>query len=189
MSLEPDTKDWTWVLEQPCRDCGFDPERLRPDEVARRIPETTSAFVGALAASDAGRRLTEDRWSVLEYACHVRDVHRIFAERVESMLSQEDPVFANWDQDATAIEQAYHLQDPRTVAVELAEAADRVSAIYARVGPAQWERRGTRSNGSQFTVATIAVYHFHDVVHHVWDVTGAGAITEPPSASGSDASR
>ena len=33
-----------------------------------------------------------------------------------------------------------------------------------------WYRRGLRSNGSEFTVATIAVYHLHDIVHHAWDV-------------------
>src|SRR4051794_791858 len=23
--VEPDTKDWTWVLDRPCPECGFDP--------------------------------------------------------------------------------------------------------------------------------------------------------------------
>ena len=22
--VEPDTKDWTWVLDQPCAECGYD---------------------------------------------------------------------------------------------------------------------------------------------------------------------
>ena len=24
MSITPDTKDWTWVLERPCPECGFE---------------------------------------------------------------------------------------------------------------------------------------------------------------------
>jgi hypothetical protein len=39
----------------------------------------------------------------LEYACHVRDVHRIFAERLEAMLGQDTPRFTSWDQDVTAV--------------------------------------------------------------------------------------
>ena len=35
-----------------------------------------------------------------------------------------------------------------------------------------WERRGIRSNGSEFTVATLAVYFLHDVEHHLHDVEG-----------------
>jgi hypothetical protein len=27
-----------------------------------------------------------------------------------------------------------------------------------------------RSNGSEFTVATISIYHLHDIVHHAHDV-------------------
>jgi len=27
-----------------------------------------------------------------------------------------------------------------------------------------------RSNGSEFTVETIAIYHLHDIVHHAHDV-------------------
>ena len=36
MSIEPDTKDWTWVLERPCPECGFDASAV----VRERIPET-----------------------------------------------------------------------------------------------------------------------------------------------------
>lgn len=35
-----------------------------------------------------------------------------------------------------------------------------------------WERRGLRSNGSEFTVLTLAQYFLHDVVHHLHDVNG-----------------
>jgi hypothetical protein len=24
MTIEPDTKDWTWVLRRPCLECGLD---------------------------------------------------------------------------------------------------------------------------------------------------------------------
>jgi hypothetical protein len=27
-----------------------------------------------------------------------------------------------------------------------------------------------RSNGSEFTIATISIYHLHDIVHHAHDV-------------------
>ena len=31
-------------------------------------------------------------------------------------------------------------------------------------------RRGLRSNGSEFTIGSIALYHLHDAVHHAYDV-------------------
>jgi hypothetical protein len=38
--------------------------------------------------------------------------------------------------------------------------------------PADFSRTGTRSNGSEFRVDTLLQYFLHDVVHHLWDVTG-----------------
>ncbi len=65
----------------------------------------------------------------------------------------------------------YASQDPASVAGELAEAANAVADTYARVPADAWSRRGLRSNGSEFTVTSIARYHLHDIVHHAWDVT------------------
>ena len=30
LAFLPDTKDWTWVLSEPCPECGFDADRVRP---------------------------------------------------------------------------------------------------------------------------------------------------------------
>src|SRR3712207_8140485 len=36
----------------------------------------------------------------------------------------------------------------------------------------QLDRTGRRSDGSEFTVLTLLQYFLHDVIHHLWDVTG-----------------
>jgi len=97
-------------------------------------------------------------------------VHRIFNHRVQLMLSEDEPQFPNWDQDETAIADDYAAQDPATVATELFDAASVVADTYTSVAADAWSRRGLRSNGSEFTVASIAVYHLHDIVHHAHDV-------------------
>ena len=33
MPITPDTTDWTWVLERPCTECGFDSAAVRYDEI------------------------------------------------------------------------------------------------------------------------------------------------------------
>jgi hypothetical protein len=100
----------------------------------------------------------------------VRDVNRIFLGRLQAMLTVDDPLFVNWDQDAAAVENRYSEQDPAAVADELADAADAFADLLASTAPEQWERPGRRSNGSVFTVRTLAQYYLHDVVHHLRDV-------------------
>ena len=38
---EPDTKDWTWVLDRPCPDCGFDASSVSASDVADRLRAAT----------------------------------------------------------------------------------------------------------------------------------------------------
>lgn len=115
-------------------------------------------------------RPSENKWSALEYACHVRDVFRLFDERLQMMLTQDDPNYANWDQDETAVAQRYREQDPEVVARELAEAGDDLAARFEQVGRHEWDRTGNRSDGASFTIESFARYLIHDPVHHLHDV-------------------
>ncbi|WP_238998613.1 DinB family protein [Nocardioides limicola] len=168
---ERDAKDWTWVLDQPCPECGYAAATVAPTEVAGAIRANAAAWGPPLAGANATRRPAPTIWSPTEYAAHVRDVHRVFGVRVGLMLAQDDPVFENWDQDATALEERYDRQRPAQVAAELVEAAEQVARQYDGVRGEAWQRGGTRSNGSGFTIASLARYHLHDVVHHLWDVS------------------
>lgn len=176
----PDTKDWTWVLERPCPECGFDPADHRPAGFAATIGADAEAWARALAHPGAGRRPAPGVWSPVEYACHVRDVHRVMAERVRRMLADDDPVFANWDQDVTAVEERYDLAVAAEVAPQLAEAAAGAAELYRSVPLDAWSRPGRRSNGSVFTVETLGRYHLHDLLHHRWDVAWLDADVAGP---------
>jgi hypothetical protein len=89
------------------------------------------------------------------------------------MLAEVDPHYENWDQDATAIEDAYGDQDPGVVADELATASAELGALFAGVEGDRWQRTGRRSDGAAFTVESIGRYYLHDIEHHLWDVTGS----------------
>jgi SAM-dependent methyltransferase len=130
-------------------------------------------WLALLADPSASERTQPDRWSTLEYACHVHDVHQIFHDRVSSMLVEDTPHFANWDQDDTALEKRYASQMPSIIGPTLVAAAYAVSDLYASIPPLSWHRRGLRSDGSEFTVESLGRYHLHDVVHHLHDVRAA----------------
>jgi hypothetical protein len=171
VALTPDTKDWTWVLERTCPECGFDPANYPSSIFASTLLGRANEWTAILARDDVRARTREDRWSDLEYACHVRDVYRVMDGRLVLMMEQDNPIFQNWDQDDTAINERYDLQDPLVVGSELMAAADDFATRVESVGPDDWARPGTRSNGSRFSVETLIRYSVHDVFHHLWDVT------------------
>lgn len=172
MAIEPDTKDWTWVLQQHCPDCGFDPAGVERAELPRRVLAAAGTVGEALDGPGARERPDPSTWSVLEYGAHVRDVCGVMGERLDLLLTRDDPEFASWDQDATAVAEHYAEQDPARVAGELAAGAARLADALASVPDDAWERPGRRSNGSVFTTWTLGVYALHDLEHHVWDVRG-----------------
>ena len=170
--ITPDTKDWTWVLEKPCPDCGFAAEKLAREDVAPVVRANAASWGPVLARPNPQQRPDASTWSPLEYGCHVRDVLRLYDERLHLMLDQDDPLYANWDQDATALEDRYDQQDPATVAGEIADAAAQIAAAFDGLTEEQWTRRGRRSDGASFTVESFARYFVHDLEHHRHDVSG-----------------
>jgi hypothetical protein len=125
-----------------------------------------------LRRPDVAERPDEETWSALEYACHVRDVFSLFDRRLNLMLDSDDARFENWDQDQTAVDKDYANADPAVVSAELTAEGQQVAESFAGVRESEWGRRGLRSNGSEFTVLTLAQYFLHDVVHHLHDVDG-----------------
>lgn len=191
MPIVPDTKDWTWVLERACAECGFDPEATNYEAVPGLVRDSATRFAAVLERPDAEVRPDESTWSPVEYAAHVRDVCRIMTHRLDiarsaapvpgpsiggydTAVEVEDgiPMFANWDQDITATLENYAAQQRAAVAAELAAAAETAARAFESVPPIDRTRVARRSNGSQFTVDTLARYFLHDVVHHVHDVRG-----------------
>ena len=77
--ITPDTKDWTWVLERPCPECGFDPAGVAGDDLGPAIRDNAAGWPPVLGSAGAAERPRGDVWSPTEYACHVRDVHSLFA--------------------------------------------------------------------------------------------------------------
>lgn len=169
----PDTADWTWVLTRACPDCGFAAADVPAERIAEVVRDAGTRYAAVLGRDDVRTRPAEGVWSPLEYTCHVRDVCDVMRGRVEQILAGGggEPVhFANWDQDATAVEKAYWASDPTEVRGEVERAFEQAADAFERPQGEQWERRAIRSNGAEFTATTLGQYFLHDVVHHLWDV-------------------
>ena len=173
MTITPDTKDWTWVLQRPCPECGLDTSTFAREDVASLVRDVARRWHELLTGPGEHRQRPEaGKWSPLEYGCHVRDVFRLYDQRLDLMQTTDGPHYLNWDQDVTAVQDRYGEQDPEIVAAELVQAGEAVAARFDTVSGDQWQRTGFRSDGAQFTVESFARYFVHDPIHHYHDVTG-----------------
>lgn len=61
---EPDDKDWTWVLERPCPDCGADVGQLSIEQVAELNRTCAADWAEVLRMhADVRDRPEPDVWS------------------------------------------------------------------------------------------------------------------------------
>jgi hypothetical protein len=170
--IVPDDKDWTWVLDRACPECGFDAGTVSGDAVAALTRANARIWQDMLADGQIRPGRPDDAtWSSLEYACHVRDVFVRYDERIALVQRDDDPLFPNWDQDVSAVEGHYDEQDPTDVVDALRAAAGALAERLDAISGDEWQRPGRRSDGASFTIETIVRYMIHDPVHHVWDVT------------------
>ncbi|MEM7337859.1 MAG: DinB family protein [Actinomycetota bacterium] len=189
----PDTKNWTWVLEQQCPECGYEAYAAERNELGARIRANAADWRRLLSRGDLVYQRPPvapgqpPAWSALEYGAHTRDVVQLFHDRLKLALSKKNPTFSDWDQDRAAIDGNYAEQDPNQVAYQLAATAGRVADMVDRVNGSQWERTAKRSDGAEFTVETLIRYKLHDLVHHVWDVEqGYEALTATDEGEGGE---
>lgn len=168
----PDTKDWTWVTESPCIECGFDAASLSPEALPELIRDASARFQKAIDRRGAEQRPNPATWSNIEYGRHVADVCEVMTARLGLILDSDGAgaEFADWDQDAAAIQQEYWRSDANATRVLIAERAEAAARAWSQPEGEQWQWAGLRSNGSSFTTLTLGRYFAHDLVHHLHDV-------------------
>lgn len=170
---EPDVKDWTWTVRNRCPECGVAVADLTLRQIAELTDLAAQQWRDLLQNDDETWLRTRPRprvWSPTEYAAHVRDIARVFLTRLDLMLAEDTPTFKDWDQDAAALAGDYAKLDPRHLASAVGVSLGAFAARLRDVPIGGESRRGIRSNGSEFTVLTLAQYLLHDMVHHLHDV-------------------
>lgn len=170
MAIIPDDKNWTWVIDRVCDECGYDSAAVDVLHMPALLRTHAALWPDALQRDGAASRPDDHTWSALEYGCHVRDVFALYDVRLGLMMEHDGPQYPNWDQDAAAITNDYGAQNPAVVAVQLVAAAEQLAARYDNVTANDMSRTGFRSDGAAFTIETFSKYLLHDPVHHLVDV-------------------
>ena len=175
MAIVPDDKDWTWVVQRPCPECGYDATGVTREQVAPIIRANAASWEQVLARSDVRQRPTVDRWSPLEYACHVRDVFRIYDYRLGLILTSTTPRIPTGTKTRRPSPSATTSKSPPSSPPSSRPRPTRSPRDSPPCDDDQWSRTGNRSDGARFTVDTFSQYLVHDVVHHIYDVRRVAA--------------
>jgi hypothetical protein len=132
------------------------------------MPEFLDAALEAVGSEQAGWRPPGAEFSLLEHACHLRDLEREgYLVRVRRMLGEDGPALASFDGAAVARERDYAGQDPRIAAQEFAAARHELTGLLAPLTSRDLAREATFAGRRVRFADVVAMMVEHDREHRV----------------------
>lgn len=173
--------EWPRAATDECPQCGLHAGALPPEMLGSMAVELAADWREFLMAADDEYLRTNPEpgvFSPIQYGAHVRDILRVYADRVLLAVAEDDPEVPTFhpSEDEWA---AYNGLDRAALAADLEAHADRLEAILDALDDDAWSRTVTRAalvagtdGVYRFTVAGIASYAVHEAHHHLLDADG-----------------
>lgn len=143
--------------------------RLALAETIERLaamPEFLAAAVEVTRPEDLARRPEGAGFSLVEHACHLRDLEREgYLLRVRRLLAEDCPALEGFDGAAVAAARDYGAQDARLAAQEFEAARRELAGLLATLPAADLERAGTFAGEPVRLADVIAMALAHDRGH------------------------
>ena len=164
-------------LRNDCEACGFVDEAVdMADAVGalRGFGRRYRAPLTRFLPGEDGDALLRQRpepgvWSALEYASHVNEVFRNYAEWVHRSLVEDDPVVEAPTPDEAAAAGRFNEADPAAVADAIAAHAEALAVTFEGVPVDSWHR-GYIRHGELRNVLFSARRAVHEGHHHLLDI-------------------
>jgi hypothetical protein len=160
-----------------CDECGFDPSELRPRNLPVAIRSYGRRYRAPLTRGLADEDLDDivrrspsaDVWSAIEYCAHVRDIFRVFDDRVRCALTDTEPseTVVDWEGKVTAASPTLARE---ALADDLDDAADTFATVLSELADHEWRLPTITGRGKPATIAEVAVIAVHEGSHHLLDV-------------------
>ncbi|HEX4943364.1 MAG TPA: DinB family protein [Usitatibacteraceae bacterium] len=145
---------------------------VRPPDLAdvfSRLASMPGFLDAALARADRSllaRRAADGGFSLVEHACHLRDLEREgYLLRVMRLLAEDRPVLQGFAGDRIAEERDYQSQDAAAAARDFAAARAEVLRVARSLGAGELARAGEFAGRPVSLAGVLAMAGDHDAEH------------------------
>ena len=130
------------------------------------MPRFLESAIDSVAPADLASQPGPGEFSLVEHACHLRDLEREgYLVRVRRMLAEPRPALEPFDGGAIAAARDYPSQDARQAAREFAAARREVVKLIAPLTPEQLRLEATFGDQRVCFADVIAMMVGHDAEH------------------------
>jgi len=135
-------------------------------DALRALPNQIEELVQGLSEDDLRWRPAPGEWSIKEVCCHLRDFSEIGGERLQHMLSEDNPFLPSYDQEALARERDYQKESMPLVLTAIRAFSGGLAYLLENLGEEEWQRTGRpegalagmRAGAAEGSVISIAQY-------------------------------
>lgn len=158
------------VVPEACVECGFNAEEWSDAEALLAIEDLPARYVVAVAeltSDELLRRPVDNRWSIAEYADHVREV--LFGMRLLLEMS-----ITHAGTDLGESPSSPFQPEPRRIEIDSALAgiereAASLLVSFSKLSPIEWDSTVTL-DGTDVDPRWISRHAVHDATHHILDI-------------------
>ncbi len=141
-------------------------KRAAAFEALEAGPKKLGELTKKLADMVLRRKPAPDKWSAMEVACHLRDVERLWADRLVKAAFSDRPAFYMVDVDAMAAKNSYNTQDLGAALKEFARLREDNLRLLRALPASQWKRAGLHPKRGEISIERIVeVMAGHDQGH------------------------
>ena len=171
---------WQWprIASDACPQCGMHAAALPRESLGPLLLESMTAWQKFLVSSDEPFLRTNPEpgvFSPLQYSAHVRDIVRVYGDRIELAVAEDNPTFPQFNPSSEVFE-GYNTMAISELADDLDAQARRLATVLANLHDDEWDRTLVRDGGTDgvftFTVHGQACYALHEAHHHLLDADG-----------------
>lgn len=129
-------------------------------------PARVAKALKAMPAEALRRPPAPGKWSAVEIACHLRDVDRLYAERMSKAAFSDRPQWWMMDNDRVAAKLRYREADPTAVLREYRRRREDLVSLLRALPHAAWQRTGVHPKRGELSIEQHAeVIAGHDDHH------------------------
>jgi len=135
-------------------------------EKLQETPKTLMALLRGVPDEVLRRKPVPEKWSMLEIACHLRDVERLFLERYAKMANHDRPALRMINQDELAVALKYNQDEPAAAIREFQALRAETVALLSALAHQSWQRIGLHPKRGEFSIdAQVGIHVNHDANH------------------------
>jgi uncharacterized damage-inducible protein DinB len=149
----------------------------------QETPKVLAALLRGVPDEALRRKPAPEKWSILEIACHLRDVEEFFVERYGKIANHDRPQLRGIHQDELATKLRYNEDDPAVVLKEFQALRAETVAIAGALAHQSWQRVGVHPKRGDVSFAWTVE---HEVEHDANHLGQIRALRERFAGSSSD---